>query len=111
MEPVRLLLSLADRTALHNHYMPMIRGGGIFIPCEQDLDFGDKVVLEVNLLSEKQKAKVPGCVVWITPPNTARGAARGVGIQILGVHQPRIQQYFEGLLGERLVQPPPKPAY
>jgi len=111
MSNLELSLVLEDKTAIHNHYMPMIIGGGIFVPCEQSLDFGDELVVVVNLKEEKQKAKIPGRVVWITPANTARGLAKGVGLQIIGNHKTRIQQYFEGLLGERLTQTPSKPAY
>ncbi len=111
MEPVKLSLKLADRSAVHNHYMPMLRGGGLFVPTTQTLDFGDRVVVHVDLLAEKQKASVPGRVVWITPGGAVRSLAKGVGVQIIGEHQARIQQYFEGLLGDNLLQKPPEPTY
>ncbi|WP_020395742.1 PilZ domain-containing protein [Thiolinea disciformis] len=111
MSAVKLVLHLPDKTALHNHYMPLVRGGGFFIPCQENLSFGDSVLVQIELPSEGQKAVVPGKVVWITPSGAVRNLPKGVGIQITGEHQLRIQQYFEGLLGDLLQQSPPRPAY
>lgn len=111
MEPTKLSFTLNDRTGLHNHYLPMLKGGGLFVPTKENLHFGDRVQVQVELLSEKQKASVPGRVVWVTPSGAVRSLPQGVGIQIIGEHQSRIQQYFEGLLGESLLQAPPKPCY
>lgn len=111
MEPIKISFSLADRIALHNHYLPMVKGGGLFVPTREALNFGDRVQVQVELLSEKQKAAVPGRVVWITPGGAIRSLTQGVGIQIIGEHQSRIQQYFEGLLGENLLQAPPRACY
>ena len=111
MEPIKISFSLNDRIALHNHYLPMLKGGGLFVPIRENLNFGDRIQVQVELLSEKQKALVPGRVVWITPGGAVRSLPQGVGIQIIGEHQSRIQQYFEGLLGENLLQAPPKPCY
>lgn len=110
-QPVKLALTLTDRTALHNHYMPMLKGGGIFIPTTHPLKFGDKVQAHVELLSEKQKAAVPGRVVWVTPAGAVRSLPQGVAIQIIGEHQSRIQQYFESLLGDNLLNAPVRACY
>ena len=89
----------------------MVKGGGLFVPTKETLNFGDRVQVQVELLSEKQKASVPGRVVWIIPSGAVRSLTQGVGIQIIGEHQARIQQYFEGLLGDNLLQSPPRPCY
>ncbi|MFM2319633.1 MAG: hypothetical protein RLZZ215_2254 [Pseudomonadota bacterium] len=111
MESIKISFSLIDRAALHNHYLPMVKGGGLFVPTKENLNFGDRVQIQVELLSEKQKASVPGRVIWITPSGAVRSLIQGVGIQIVGEHQSRIQQYFEGLLGDNLLQAPPRPCY
>ena len=106
MEPTKLSLSLVDKAGIHNHYLPMLKGGGLFVPTQQDFKFGDRVLVQVELVSEKQKAAVPGRVVWITPAGAVRSLKQGVGVQIIGEHQARIQQYFEGLIGDNLLQAP-----
>ncbi len=111
MEPVKINLVLQDRTALHNHYMPMLKSGGLFVPTNLPFNFGDKVQIQVELVSEKQKASVPGRVVWLTPSGAVRSLQQGIGVQIIGEHQSRIVQYFEGLLGDNLLQPPVRPCY
>lgn len=111
MEPQRLALTLSDRQEVHNHYLPMILGGGIFVPTSTDLDFNADVLVHVDLLSEKQKATIPGKVVWITPAGAQRGLMKGVGVRFTGEHQPRIQQYFESLIAERLLKTPDFPCY
>ncbi|MGB0849356.1 MAG: PilZ domain-containing protein [Thiolinea sp.] len=111
MEPGKLYLVLSDKAEIHNHYMPMLEGGGIFVPTNDDFDFNDTVVVQVDLLSEKQKASVPGKVVWITPVGAQRGLMKGVGIQFHGEHQGKIQQYFESLIGDQMLQAPAFPNY
>ncbi|MEZ5447560.1 MAG: PilZ domain-containing protein [Thiolinea sp.] len=111
MEPRKLYLVLSDRSEVHNHYLPMLQGGGLFVPTNDRFDFNDAVLVQVDLLSEKQKASIPGRVVWITPVGAQRSLMKGVGVQFRGEHQPRIQQYFESLIGENLLQPPAFPNY
>lgn len=111
METRNLYLVLSDKTEVHNHYMPMISGGGLFVPTNDDFEFNESVVVQVDLLSEKNKATVPGKVVWITPVGAQRGLMKGVGVQFLGEHQPKIQQYFEGLIGDQILQAPAFPNY
>ncbi|HPQ95112.1 MAG: PilZ domain-containing protein [Thiothrix sp.] len=111
MNPIGLPLRLNDKNDVHNHYLPMIKGGGLFVPTSHRLDFNMSVLVDVELVSEKQRAKVPGRVVWLTPEGAQRGLPRGVGIQFTSEHQGRIQQFFEGLIGDALLQPPPRPPY
>jgi type IV pilus assembly protein PilZ len=111
MEPQRLALILSDRSEVHNHYLPMVQGGGVFVPTSADMDFNTDVLVQIDLLSEKQKATVPGKVVWITPAGAQRGLMKGVGVKFTGEHQSRIQQYFEGLIADRLLKTPDFPCY
>lgn len=111
MESQQLSLVLTDRDELHNHYLPMVIGGGIFVPTMNDPGFGDKVLVQVELLSERQKAAVPGRVVWITPVGAQRSLRKGVGVQIIGENRKRIQQYFENLLVDYSSRAPAFPCY
>ena len=111
MESQQLSLVLSDRDELHDHYLPMVIGGGIFVPTSNDLDFGDQVQVQVELLSERQKAVVPGRVVWITPVGAQRSLMKGVGVQITGENKSRIQQYFENLIADRSSRAPAFPCY
>lgn len=111
MEPEQLYLVLSDKSEVHNHYLPMLEGGGIFVPTNDDLEFNTQVVVQVDLLAEKQKASVPGKVVWITPTGAQRGLMKGVGVQFSGEHQGKLQQYFESLIGDKILQAPAFPNY
>ncbi len=107
----KMALVLSDRKEVHNHYLPMIQGGGIFVPTYLNMAFNADVLLQIDLLSEKKKATVPGKVAWITPAGAQRGLMQGVGIRFTGEHQARIQQYFEGLIADRLLTTPDSPCY
>ncbi len=107
----KLHLVLVDKIQVHNHYLPMIEGGGLFVPTNDDFNFNDLVEVQVELVAEKNKATVPGKVVWLTPSGAQRGIVRGVGIQFQGEHQPKVQQYFEGIISDRIAQAPPAPCY
>ena len=111
MEARKLYLVLPDKTEVHNHYMPMLEGGGFFVPTNDDFEFNEMVEVQVELLFEKHKAAVPGRVVWITPVGAQRGLMKGVGIQFRGEHQPKLQQYFESLIGDNILQAPAFPNY
>ena len=111
MEPKQLSLTITDKKDVHNHYLPMLEGGGIFVPTNDNFEFKDEVQVKVDILSEKQKASVPGRVVWITPTGAQRGLPKGVGIQFNGTHQSKIRQYFESLIGDQLLNSPDLPKY
>ena len=107
----KLYLALSDKAEVHNHYMPMLKGGGLFVPTNEDFEFNETVVVQVDLISEKNKAAVPGKVVWITPVGAQRGLRKGVGVQFTGDHQPKVEFYFESLNGDDISESPPFPSY
>ena len=111
MQEKQLHLSLSDTAAVHNHYMPMIQSGGLFIPTNESLEFGEKVVAKVTFLAEKQTAVIPGKVVWIVPAGAQRGLLKGVGIELIGEHSAKIRRYIESMLGDSLMTPPKFPSY
>lgn len=102
--PKRLALLLDNSDDLYRHYMPHIKDGGLFVPTHEGLEFHEHVVIQVSLQSENKKILVPGLIVWITPPNHAKG---GVGVRFAGEQKATVKRYIETLIGKRLLNPSP----
>jgi type IV pilus assembly protein PilZ len=76
-----LPLTIKDKTALYNAYMPFVRGGGLFVPTAKRYNVGDEVFILLTLMDEKDRLPVPGKVVWITPAGAQGNRAAGIGVQ------------------------------
>lgn len=111
MKPVALSLSLANTEAVHNHYMPFFKDGGLFIPTPLNIEFNTKVILQLKLQQEQKKLTIPGIVSWVAPVGVQRGIGQGIGIQFHGEHCNKIQRFFEELLGDLMNQPAMRPAF
>jgi Tfp pilus assembly protein PilZ len=59
-----LPLTIKDKTALYNAYMPFVRGGGLFVPTAKRYSVGDEVFILLTLMDEKDRLPVPGKVVF-----------------------------------------------
>lgn len=71
---------------LHKHYMPFVKGGGIFLKKEDGLDnyqLGSKVFVLLTLLDDNVKKTISGKIVWInrSPTNRGIGVSLGEGEQ------------------------------
>lgn len=76
-----LTLSIKDKGALYNAYMPFLKNGGIFVPTNKKYRIGDEVFILVNLMDEKERLPIAGKVVWITPPGSQGNRVAGIGVQ------------------------------
>jgi type IV pilus assembly protein PilZ len=70
-----------DKRELYKCYMPFIKGGGLFIPFNDEvtaskLSPGQKIFVLFSMLESKQKIPINGKVVWINKG----GASKGYGI-------------------------------
>ena len=79
--PTVLSLTIKDKSALYAAYMPVIKGGGLFIPTNKEYAVGEEVFMLLTLLEEREKIPVAGTVVWMTPVGAQGNRAAGVGIQ------------------------------
>ena len=74
-------LDLKTKEELYNAYMPFIKGGGLFIATDKAFNLGDEIFILLKLVDEKEKFKVAGKVVWITPPHAQGRRRAGIGVQ------------------------------
>lgn len=76
-----LSLSIKDKGALYNAYMPFLKGGGIFVPTAKRYNIGDEVFILLTLMDEKDRMPVAGKVVWVTPTGAQGNRTAGIGVQ------------------------------
>ncbi len=98
-----LSLTIQNRTSLHATYMPFLKGGGLFVPTDDDYCFGDEVIVITSIVYLDKKIAIPGKVVWIAPKSGSNSA--GVGISFFGPTQLKIKLAIESILGELAKKP------
>jgi len=107
-----LQLSIRDKVALHSHYMPFIRHGGIFIPTERIYRFGETVGMILRFLDRGKKLVITGKVVWVSPQSSNNSAHNpGVGLQFVGNTREDVQKAIEAYLGDLAKRPALHQAY
>lgn len=99
-----LPLTIKDKTALYNAYMPFVRGGGLFVPTAKHYNLGDEVFILLTLMDEKDRLPVPGKIVWITPAGSQGNRAAGIGVQFNDssdgeAARTKIESILAGILG------------
>ena len=100
-----LPLTIKDKTALYNAYMPFVRGGGLFVPTAKHYNLGDEVFILLSLMDEKDRLPVAGKVVWITPPGAQGNRTAGIGVQFNessdgDAARTKIESMLAGILGQ-----------
>jgi len=76
-----LSLSIKERTALYTAYLPLVKGGGLFIPTAREYQMGDHVFMLLTIMEDPTKYPISGKVVWITPPGAQGNRQKGIAIQ------------------------------
>lgn len=91
-------LSLQDKNALYEAYMPNIKNGAVFVTTDKPYQLGDEVFLLLSLIEEDEKLAVAGNVVWLTPRDANNNKVAGIGIQFSdsdkGVTRKKIETYL-----------------
>lgn len=96
-------LIIEDRVQLHNHYMPFVESGAIFVPTSESFQLGDKVQANVFLKQYNKKIPVSGVVCWVNfqaSKDRDSHKKQGVGVQFSGEKADRIKDLFEKVLGD-----------
>ena len=107
-----LQLSIRDKIALHSHYMPFIRHGGIFIPTDRVYKFGETIGMVLRFLDRGKKLVITGKVVWISPQSSNHSSHNpGVGLQFVGNTRHDVQRAIEIYLGDLATRPALHQAY
>lgn len=70
-----------DKKELYRCYMPFVKGGGLFIPFNEEITPnkiapGQKILVVLTILENKDKTPISGKVVWIS----RGGVHKGFGI-------------------------------
>jgi len=98
-----LSLTIQNKTSLHASYMPFLKGGGLFVPTDDNYSFGDEVVVITNIVYLSKKIAIPAKVVWITPKSGSSG--QGVGVNFFGPTQLKVKLAIESILGDLAKKP------
>ncbi|MGV6852706.1 MAG: PilZ domain-containing protein [bacterium] len=76
-----LTLTIKDKGALYNAYMPFINGGGLFVPTAKQYALSDEVFILLTLMEDKSRMPIAGKVIWVTPPGSQGNRTAGIGVQ------------------------------
>lgn len=80
--PDVVVLNLKGKTSLYNAWMPLLRGGGLFMPSQRLHQLGDDILVVLSFLDEPVKIPLSGKVAWINPDQTTGSRPQGIGIQL-----------------------------
>ena len=84
--PVRwpdvISLNLKGKSALYAAWIPLLKGGGLFMETLKPHQLGDEVLLVLSFLDEAIKIPLAGKVAWINPPHAHGNRPQGVAIQL-----------------------------
>ncbi|MEM9532977.1 MAG: PilZ domain-containing protein [Pseudomonadota bacterium] len=76
-----LSLSIKDKTALYQSYMPYVQHGGLFVPTNKKYALSDEVFILLTLMEDEDRIPVAGKVIWVTPPGSQGNRVAGIGVQ------------------------------
>lgn len=80
--PGVISLNLKGKSALYAAWMPLLKGGGLFMQSTRTHQLGDDVLVVLQFLDEPVKVPITGRVAWINPAHAAGNRPQGVGIQL-----------------------------
>ena len=80
--PDVISLNLKGKSALYAAWMPLLKGGGLFMPSSKSHQLGDEVLAVLTFLDEPMKIPLSGKVVWVNPAHATGNRPQGVSIQL-----------------------------
>jgi type IV pilus assembly protein PilZ len=96
-------LTIRSKAALYAAWMPLLRGGGIFLPSNRSHALGEEVLILLSLLDDPNKIPLQGNVAWINPAHSAGNRPQGIGVQLHDSEVGReLRKKVEGLLAGAL---------
>ncbi|OUY06928.1 PilZ domain-containing protein [Acinetobacter populi] len=75
--------NMPDKESLQACYMPFVSGGGLFVPSQQSVKFGQELLVIASLPEQSSKFPVTGKVIWISPKQNNL-KPQGFAIQLSG---------------------------
>ena len=96
-------LVIRSKAALYAAWIPLLRGGGIFLPSNRAHSLGEEILLLLTLLDDSNKIPLQGSVAWINPAHSAGNRPQGIGIALQDSEVTReLKKKVEGLLAGAL---------
>jgi type IV pilus assembly protein PilZ len=96
-------LVIRTKAALYAAWMPLVRGGGIFVPSNREHRLGEEVLVLLSLLDDTARIPIQGHVAWVNPAHTAGNRPQGFGVQLPDTESCReLKKRVEGLLAGAL---------
>ena len=92
-------LVIRSKSALYAAWIPLLKGGGIFLPSNRSHALGDEVLILLTLLDDPNKIPLQGSIAWINPAHSTGSRPQGIGIQLHDSEVAReLKKRVEGLL-------------
>ena len=96
-------LVIRSKAALYAAWIPLLKGGGIFLPSMRTHALGEEVLILLTLLDDPNKIPLQGSVAWINPAHSAGNRPQGIGVQLHdGATGRELRKKVEGLLAGAL---------
>ena len=96
-------LVIRSKAALYAAWIPLLKGGGIFLPSNKAHQLGEEVLILLSLLDDPNKVPLQGHVAWINPAHAAGNRPQGIGVQLNDNEVAReLRKKVEGLLAGAL---------
>ena len=75
-------LVVRSKAALYAAWIPLLKGGGIFLPSMRAHTLGEEVLILLTLLDDPNKVPLQGSVAWINPAHSTGNRPQGIGVQL-----------------------------
>ena len=96
-------LVIRSKAALYAAWIPLLKGGGIFLPSNRSHALGDEVLILLTLLDDPNKIPLQGSIAWINPAHSTGNRPQGIGVQLQDSEAGRtLKKRVEGLLAGAL---------
>ena len=94
-----LPLAIRTRPALYEAWIPILKGGGLFVQTSKSYALGEEVVVLLTLWDSPAKFPLQGRVAWMNFAGCSGGRPEGIGIQLADSDASReIKRKIEGAL-------------
>lgn len=96
-------LVIRSKAALYAAWIPLLKGGGIFLPSNRPHVLGEEVLILLSLLDDPNKIPLHGSIAWINPAHGTGNRPQGIGVQLHDSEAGReLKKRVEGLLAGAL---------
>lgn len=96
-------LVIRSKAALYAAWIPLLKGGGIFLPSNRSHSLGEEVLVLLSLLDDPNKIPLQGSIAWINPAHGTGNRPQGIGVQLHDSEVGReLKKRVEGLLAGAL---------